>query len=554
MENNKNNASMAIMNYLLPNKGDKVTFGYHIPLDDAVTLDSVILDVKSIRNSGNGLFIVSSDGYESDFSKLSDHDQQVLVAKAVMFNSDSRKRDAHIAAMYDVLDRCRSVLGDEYKLFDGFILSQVEEGEVVNKIKYDKENNSYYAITDKDNWYNLKYTSIDNAKSMARSSCITMIVSLIPESNQLHLDKPITLTHSYDIGDYKDLFVVRDIKRDIEYDSGIVPLGDYIHDDQRFENEDIESSEVRQVFSSSDLLRLYDHIKLQQELSKTMSEGKAYDNIEYDGKKWPVRSIILPSTGEEVLVGTVALEQALLPDDGHTGWKDRKAETVDERIFYYATEDEFSLSSEELAAFIENVMDINHDQDNNEEVSLENIEEDRLLSDEDIKKQYSDFKVTGIKFYKQTQPDAWSGVVDLEFPNANHPDFDESMTNPFISYDKEGKNIAFEKWMSEETYNGVCAYIRQERPKYLVVEAIIERTTDTGAKAFTPEQQKLVLDYLKCFETTDQKILALSPLWEKAKEDDRMKNVVGFWKDDTKEELNDLASGIIRDNSRGLTP
>lgn len=289
-------------------------------------------------------------------------------------------------------------------------------------------------------------------------------------------------------------------------------------------------------------------------IEEKRAEEKTYDSLEYDGKTWPLRSIVLPTTGEQVLVGTLALDQALRPDDGHAEWKDRKAQAIDERIFYYVEEEELNLPSKELAALVESeALDVEEEQEVSESVG--NKPEDRLLSDTDIAKQYSDFKVNGIKFYSpnQYQNDSWSGVVDLEFPNATHPDFDNTMVNPFISYDKEGKQIAFDHWMPEETYKGVCDYIRTERPKYLVMEAMIERTIDSSAKAFTSEQQQVILNYLKDFDSVDKKMQALAPLWEEACKDYRM-DVYDEWKEPVKEELNDLASGVVRDNSRGRTP
>ena len=267
--------------------------------------------------------------------------------------------------------------------------------------------------------------------------------------------------------------------------------------------------------------QVYDAVK--SLIEEKRAEEKTYDSLEYDGKTWSLRSIVLPTTGEQVLVGTIALEQANLP-------------------------------SKELAALVESeALDVEEEQEVSESVG--NKSEDRLLSDTDIAKQYSDFKVNGIKFYSpnQYQNDSWSGVVDLEFPNATHPDFDETMVNPFISYDKEGKQISFDHWMPEETYKGVCDYIRAERPKYLVMEAMIERTIDSSAKAFTSEQQQVILNYLKDFDSVDKKMQALAPLWEEACKDYRM-DVYDEWKEPVKEELNNLASGIVRDNSRGRTP
>ena len=94
-------------------------------------------------------------------------------------------------------------------------------------------------------------------------------------------------------------------------------------------------------------------VNMVYEVNNQREEEKTYDSLEYDGLKWKLRSLILPSTGEHVLIGTVNLEQALRPDVGHAEWKDRKAQAVDERIFYYVKGDEINLSSKELIALVE---------------------------------------------------------------------------------------------------------------------------------------------------------------------------------------------------------
>lgn len=176
----------------------------------------------------------------------------------------------------------------------------------------------------------------------------------------------------------------------------------------------------------------------------------------------------------------------------------------------------------------------------------EEEEEDKYLSDKDIEAQYSDVKVEGIKIYPQTQPHVYSGVVDLEFPNATHPDYDENMSNPFICYDDREGKIAFDNWMPDSVYNVVSDAIREDWKLQSVAFAIEDRITSPSLKSFTDEQRGKIEEYLSGYDTTDKKLQALSPVWERVEQSSEVADVPEAWKKDAKEELNDLASGIVR--------
>ena len=107
-------------------------------------------------------------------------------------------------------------------------------------------------------------------------------------------------------------------------------------------------------------------------IEEKRQEEKTFDSISYDGKTWPLRKIVLPETGQEVLIGTVGLEQALLPDDGR-GWKDSTAEAIDMKIFFYVDDDQINLPSKEL------VKPVEHDG----------------LDIDDLVEQLSDFRIAG---------------------------------------------------------------------------------------------------------------------------------------------------------------
>ena len=114
------------------------------------------------------------------------------------------------------------------------------------------------------------------------------------------------------------------------------------------------------------------------------------------------------------------------------------------------------------------VMD-NIDEDMNEDVILDKdmedptkvamedmdevFENDEYLSDEDIDSQYNDFVVTNI-----SQQSNSSGYITIEFPNAEHPDFDSEKTTGYIIYD-DG-TVAFDDWFPEHVYNELVQYVK----------------------------------------------------------------------------------------------
>lgn len=246
--------------------------------------------------------------------------------------------------------------------------------------------------------------------------------------------------------------------------------------------------------------------------------------------------------GEEVL-SDVILDSSL--DDEQQALADKhQVDAIDEEnntVSFNDFDDAIYFASENLALLQQRL--------HSEQKPHETAQDTRYLSDADIHKQYEGFKITGIKFYQDTPGlDSYSGVVDIDFPNANHPDYDNSISNPFIAYDKSGNNIAFDRWMPDDVFLQVRDYIRQERVKFLVKEAIIERVNDPSPHAtLTSEQQDVILRFLQPHSSVDAKLQALTSIWHEAEKDSRMSHVYDEWKQDCKEELNDLCSGIRRE-------
>lgn len=86
----------------------------------------------------------------------------------------------------------------------------------------------------------------------------------------------------------------------------------------------------------------------------------------------------------------------------------------------------------------------------------------RFMSDEAIAKQYANFKVTHFSLEGLTYSDGWRGTLEIDFPSADHEDFDESVVDNFFVYDHKGEKIAFDHWYPAEVEKELLQLIRNE--------------------------------------------------------------------------------------------
>ena len=93
--------------------------------------------------------------------------------------------------------------------------------------------------------------------------------------------------------------------------------------------------------------------------------------------------------------------------------------------------------------------------------------ESQYMSDEDIANQYSDMEITYFTLNPLKHSEGWEGTFELQFPNADDIDYDSSMINNFIVYDKEGEKIAWDNWMPNEQTHKLEAIIKDEIKKRL---------------------------------------------------------------------------------------
>ena len=89
-------------------------------------------------------------------------------------------------------------------------------------------------------------------------------------------------------------------------------------------------------------------------------------------------------------------------------------------------------------------------------------EDAQFMSDDSIRNQYSKMKITYFAMHPLRRSEGWEGTFELEFPNADGVDFDESMVNNFIAYDVDGKQIAWDRWMPDEQTKELNNIIRQK--------------------------------------------------------------------------------------------
>ena len=91
--------------------------------------------------------------------------------------------------------------------------------------------------------------------------------------------------------------------------------------------------------------------------------------------------------------------------------------------------------------------------------------EEKLLSDEDIEAQYNDFNVEYCEIEPSEVHDDWfNATLEIEFPNADHPDFNSSVIENAY-YDRASDNWGFDNWYPEETL---------EKLKQIILDKIAE--------------------------------------------------------------------------------
>jgi len=103
--------------------------------------------------------------------------------------------------------------------------------------------------------------------------------------------------------------------------------------------------------------------------------------------------------------------------------------------------------------------------------------ESQYMSDEDIANQYSDMEITHFTLNPLKHDEGWKGTFELQFPNADDIDYDSSMVNGFIVYDKEGEKIAWDNWMPDEQTHKLEAIIKDEIKKRLSNNILNEAIT-----------------------------------------------------------------------------
>ena len=93
------------------------------------------------------------------------------------------------------------------------------------------------------------------------------------------------------------------------------------------------------------------------------------------------------------------------------------------------------------------------------------LRESEIMSDKDIANQYSDMKITYFEIKPLKYDDGWKGTFEIEFPNADGIDYDETMVNDFFVYDTVGKEIAWDNWLPDEQTRHLEKIIRREIAK-----------------------------------------------------------------------------------------
>lgn len=74
-------------------------------------------------------------------------------------------------------------------------------------------------------------------------------------------------------------------------------------------------------------------------------------------------------------------------------------------------------------------------------------------------------KITYFEMKPCRYSEGWTGTFELEFPNADEIDYDSTMVNGFITYDKEGSRIGWDYWLPDAQFEQLANIIRKEIAK-----------------------------------------------------------------------------------------
>ena len=82
------------------------------------------------------------------------------------------------------------------------------------------------------------------------------------------------------------------------------------------------------------------------------------------------------------------------------------------------------------------------------------------------------------------------------------------------------------------------------------VKAVVDRASSPSAKAFSPEQVKVLNSFAADAESPEERQKVFDDVWVNAK--DKLTGVNEAWVKDTHQELNDLAEGFVRTEQQGV--
>ena len=248
-------ARIATLLYLLPEEGQKINFLGKIPLDDIIKADPISsTDIQSITNVGDGKFAVQDAYFDIPFEELTGEQQELMVAKALIWSNDNMKKNGAIISMYNALDDCRAILGNEFPLHKVFLYTQILDGTLLTKVAYNEENNKYFAKDDEGDAYDLTEVDSDTAIKIAGKAYISVLHQQLGDEGRITLNKPFKIWDSNG-----NPYTIKEIEED-KYGEGIALTGDYTEKNGKvFENEYISGDEILINFSVSEMKKLADH-------------------------------------------------------------------------------------------------------------------------------------------------------------------------------------------------------------------------------------------------------------------------------------------------------
>ncbi len=522
-------ARMGRLVALMPDPGDKMTFKKPMALDDYISIDGIgDMEITEIKNAGDGRFTVSDGERVIPFGRMMEWDQESVVTMCEQLDRENTAKMNLAAGSKEAGSPVKSLIMDIAAYEVSHLSLDSKKGVSWDDIKETLDDDTLMMIDDLDKHVQETVARVSLTKELDAMRATNGNSIKVPLTYVgLGMESGVTFSEIRYIEDERD-YVGIDKDHEIWFSMKSIPDAAQVAN----VHNKVLLPQLAQMINQGDTVKLQTPVTIHME----------YGDVEIDR----IRMDYKDDAGEAEISALGRYER-----DGKT-----YADELDISDMTY------SMQPEDLKNIIEAVRTMKESRQ--QEAGKDNSQAYAALQEKavslfgkDAHLELADYKsVTRVGVGDMPDTiiidtiDIEDGKMTLSSDDIGG-EIDEKMLDSVyienISAMLDELHTAYQQPMEKHTG------MPDTEEKHLVREAIVSRILDPSPSAtFTKEQQDVIISYLKDYPSVDRKLQALSPLWQEAEKDARVKGEPSEWFTPVKEELNDLASGIRREPSEGL--